>query len=107
MKCIVDLEGIESEDDAPDTSYYQWVTFFLLFQAGLFILPGKLWKIMEGGMIESFGLEGKQMILLTEDAKYDEAVTMEAVVEKYVKVRDHFYGSSTFFIHHLTRLIEI
>jgi len=93
MKCIVDLEGIESEDDAPDTSYYQWVTFFLLFQAGLFILPGKLWKIMEGGMIESFGLEGKQMILLTEDAKYDEAVTMEAVVEKYVK-----YFRST--LHH-------
>ena len=23
MKCIVDLDGIESEDDAPDTSYYQ------------------------------------------------------------------------------------
>jgi len=93
MKCIVDLEGIESEDDAPDTSYYQWVTFFLLFQAGLFILPGKLWKIMEGGMIESFGTEGKAMILLSEDARYDEAITMEAVVEKYVK-----YFRST--LHH-------
>ena len=23
MKCIVDLEGVESADDAPDTSYYQ------------------------------------------------------------------------------------
>ena len=23
MKCIVDLDGIESADDAPDTSYYQ------------------------------------------------------------------------------------
>ena len=34
MKCIVDLEGVESADDAPDTSYYQWVTFMLLFQAG-------------------------------------------------------------------------
>ena len=57
-----------------------------LFTAGLFILPGKLWKIMEGGMIESFGTEGKAMILLSEDARYDEAITMEAVVEKYVKV---------------------
>ena len=26
MKCVVDQEGIESADDAPDTSYYQWVT---------------------------------------------------------------------------------
>ena len=85
MKCIVDLDGIESADDAPDTSYYQWVTFMLLFQAGCFILPHKIWKIMEGGLIESFGTEGKQMILLSEDAKYDEAITMEAVVEKYVK----------------------
>ena len=41
---------------------------------------------MEGGMIESFGTEGKAMILLSEDARYDEAITMEAVVEKYVKV---------------------
>ena len=37
-------------------------------------------------MIESFGTEGKAMILLSEDARYDEAITMEAVVEKYVKV---------------------
>ena len=32
MKCIVDLDGIESEDDAPDTSYYQWVTFMFVIQ---------------------------------------------------------------------------
>ena len=50
MKCIVDLEGIESDDDAPDITYYQWVTIFLLFQAGLFYVPGKLWKIMESNI---------------------------------------------------------
>ena len=27
MKCVVDQFGIESEDDAPDTSYYQWVSY--------------------------------------------------------------------------------
>ena len=32
MKCIVELEGVESEDDAPDTAYYQWVTFFMAIQ---------------------------------------------------------------------------
>ena len=32
VKCIVDLDGVESEDDAPDTSYYQWVTFMFAIQ---------------------------------------------------------------------------
>ena len=35
--------GIRRERDAPDTSYYQWVTFVLLFQAGCFLLPFKVW----------------------------------------------------------------
>ena len=32
FQCIVELEGVESEDDAPDTAYYQWVTFFMAIQ---------------------------------------------------------------------------
>ena len=32
MKCIADLEHVESKEDAPWTSYYQWVTFVQLFQ---------------------------------------------------------------------------
>ena len=32
VKCIVDLDGVESADDAPDTSYYQWVTFMFAIQ---------------------------------------------------------------------------
>ncbi len=33
MKCVVDLDGIESSDDAPDTSYYQVsMTFPLHFR---------------------------------------------------------------------------
>ena len=35
MKCIADLEHVESKEDAPWTSYYQWVTFVQLFQVGL------------------------------------------------------------------------
>ena len=34
VKCIVDLDGVESADDAPDTSYYQWVTFMFAIQVG-------------------------------------------------------------------------
>ena len=32
MKCIAELEHVESKEDAPWTSYYQWVTFVQLFQ---------------------------------------------------------------------------
>jgi hypothetical protein len=30
LRCIVEQEGLLSADDAPDTSYYQWVTFMLV-----------------------------------------------------------------------------
>ena len=35
LKCIVDQEGLTSSDDAPDTTFYQWVTFFMALQAGV------------------------------------------------------------------------
>ncbi len=43
MKCIADLDGVKSEDEAPDTSYYQWVVFMTLLQAGMFYAPYKIW----------------------------------------------------------------
>lgn len=33
-------------------SYYQWVVFFLFFQAILFYIPRFLWKSMEGGTVQ-------------------------------------------------------
>ena len=89
MKCIVDHDGIESADDAPDTSYYQWVTIVLLFQAGSFMLPYKIWRAMEGGLIEQFGLEAKSGIILKEEN--DRGESLESLVEKYVS-----YYKSTF-----------
>ena len=86
MKCIVDLEGIESADDAPDTSYYQWVTFMMMFQAGLALLPFKIWSMFEGGLMESFGLEGKTKIMVSEAESSDEnGIYIDLVLEKYVK----------------------
>ena len=32
MKCIVDQSDYTSEEDAPQTGYYQWVTFFFAIQ---------------------------------------------------------------------------
>jgi hypothetical protein len=78
-------DGVKSADEAPDTSYYQWVSFVLLIQAGSFILPHKIWKFLEGGLISSFGKDARAAVMLPDDSKYDEdGVVMEAVVEKYV-----------------------
>ena len=85
--CAVDQDKFtskEGEEDAPpyDTSYYQWVTFVLLFQAGSFMLPYKIWKALEGGLIEQFGLEAKSGIILKEENDHGES--LDSLVEKYV-----------------------
>ena len=55
-----------NDEDVPTTSYYQWVSLVLLVQAGSFVLPYKLWKMLEGGLMKSFGTEGKLKIMLGE-----------------------------------------
>jgi len=85
LKCIVEQEGVMSADEAPDTSYYQWVTFMFCIQAALFYLPYKIWCALENGVIASFGTEGRTPVMISEDAKYDDGVVQEAVVEKFVK----------------------
>lgn len=57
----------------------------MLLQAGLFMLPPRVWKSLEGGLIESFGLEGRSVVMLTAEAKYEDGAVMEVVVEKFVK----------------------
>ena len=75
FKCIVDMDGIDSEDDAPDITYYQvsvlhfelypftipillsyfqWVSIVLLIQAVSFLIPNKIWHVLEGGLMEEF-----------------------------------------------------
>ena len=68
-----------SGDDAPDTSYYQWVTFMFCIQAALFYLPYRIWTALEGGVLASFGTEGKTPVMISEDAKYDDGVVQEQV----------------------------
>ena len=71
MRCISDQDGFESEDDAPDTAYYQWVTFMQIFQAGMFLLPYKIWSWCEGGLLESFGQDAKSAIILKEEDRQE------------------------------------
>jgi len=107
MKCVVNLEQWdppfkhydhnmtteqieqihkENRDNAPVTGYYQWVTFVMAIQAAIFYFPHKIWSLAEGGLLESFGTEAKQKILLRKRKGYDDDGTMmEDVVEKFVK----------------------
>jgi len=99
MKCIVDHEGAESEDDVADTSYYQWVTFVLMFQAATFILPYKLWQCMEGGLLAEFGQDANARILLENKHDIGDGHVMEPLVEKYVKFfRSILHRNNYYFI---------
>jgi len=97
LKCIVDQEGVTSSDDAPDTSYYQWVTFMFCIQAALFYLPYRIWTALEGGVLASFGTEGKTPVMISEDAKYDDGVVQEQVVEKFVKYFKAIYHHNSWY----------
>ncbi len=87
MRCIADLEGVASEDDAPDTSYYQWVVFMMLLQAGMFYVPYKIWAYLEGGLLASFGKDAKSAVIVTKENQIegDDGIVMESVVNKFVK----------------------
>ena len=56
-----------------------------LIQAGAFYAPYYIWSILEGGLMQSCGTDGKSPVMIAEDMKYDDGVVMEAVGEKFVK----------------------
>ncbi|XP_023346382.1 innexin inx2 [Eurytemora carolleeae] len=66
---MVRTPSILLSQSTPDTSFYQWVPFTLLLQAILFYVPRKIWKSCEGGLIESFGREGKRRVLMRGDVE--------------------------------------
>ena len=46
-----------SNDDPqsrPTTEYYQWVIFMLFLHGTIFMIPDKLWKFLEGGLVSDF-----------------------------------------------------
>ena len=43
-------------------TYYQWVSIFLAFSAGLFYIPRCIWLIIEGGLM-SYMVKGKHKFL--------------------------------------------
>ena len=87
--------GPKGDPEDHTTSYYQWVSFVLLIQAGSFVLPYKAWKMAEGGLIKSFGREGKLKVMLGDDQEHIEGVLKTKALEKFV-----YYFMST--RHHNT-----
>jgi hypothetical protein len=49
---------------------FQWVVFVLVLNAALFILPRKVWKLLEGGIIEQFGKTAKSAFILCDPDRY-------------------------------------
>jgi hypothetical protein len=69
-------------------------------QAAIFYLPYKIWHSLEGGLIASFGTDAKTPVMIAADAKYDDGVVMEAVVEKFVKYfKSIFHHNSWYFFY--------
>ena len=55
------------------------------FQAAIFYLPYRVWTALEGGLLKQFGSEGSSRVMVGAEAKCEDGVVMEAVVEKFVK----------------------
>lgn len=85
--------GISPEADLePGTErkyhkYYQWVCFFLFFEALLFYVPRYLWKTSEGGKIRML-VQGLMEPMLSDDAKADQVAT----IVKYFRVNRGTHG---------------
>merc|ERR1712130_395124 len=56
----------------------------------------------EGGLMASFGTDGKSPVMMSEDALYDDGVVMEAVIEKFVKYfKSIFHHNSWYFASYI------
>jgi len=66
----------------PDTSFYQWVPFVLVFQAALFYLPRKIWKSSEGGLMATFGRTGVTSFVSRKDPDKEDSGIVEEDVRK-------------------------
>jgi len=102
LKCIVE-QKYRGPEQAPQTSFYQWVTFMMVLQAALFYLPYKVWFFLEGGLIGNFGRDGKAPVMISVESRYDDGVVMEAVVEKFVKYfKSILHHNTWYFVYFVT-----
>eukprot|EP00095_Tigriopus_kingsejongensis_P012189 maker-scaffold521_size146803-snap-gene-0.16 protein:Tk12189 transcript:maker-scaffold521_size146803-snap-gene-0.16-mRNA-1 annotation:"hypothetical protein DAPPUDRAFT_303789" len=65
---IAPLADLEAGEEVKHHAYYQWVCFFLFFEAILFYIPRYLWKTSEGGKIKML-VQGLMEPIIGEDDK--------------------------------------
>jgi len=81
-----------SDDDELDTVYYQWVSFMLVINAIIFLIPHLIWKSKEGGIIKAFCKEdvSRKSHLLAEGAGDEEDQLLSKYVDKAKRYSNYF-----------------
>jgi hypothetical protein len=84
--------------------YYQWVCFFLFFQAMLFYIPRYLWKTWEGGKIKMLVLELNNPII-DEDSKGERK---KLLVDYFVSnLHSHNFYAFRFFLCEAMNFVNV
>lgn len=84
---ISPVADLEEGTEVKYHKYYQWVCFFLFFEAGLFYIPRYLWKTSEGGKVRML-VQGLMEPIVDDQAKSD----MIATIVKYFRLHRGTHG---------------
>lgn len=85
-------------------AYYQWVCFVLFFQAILFYVPRFLWKMWEGGLLDTITM-GMHIGVIKEDAKNaKKSVLLDYMTRTY---RRHTFYALKYFICEALCLVNV
>ena len=96
-----------SYSDDVTTAYYQWVVFVLFLNAILFLVPRKIWKVMEGGTIAHFGTEAKAVFILADGVHAERLVNTYVRFFKVIKYTSNRYFANFVFCELLNIVILI
>ena len=62
------------------------VEMWILIQAALFYMPYKVWYMLEGGLMASFGTDARSKVMISKDSKLEEdSLVLEHVADRWVK----------------------
>lgn len=83
------MDDDELEDKWRRHNYYQWVVFFLFFQAGLCYLPKLIWNISEGGLMGAISTGLSKELYKEEDVSTRKRIVIDYVVT-HIKMNNSY-----------------